>query len=421
MTDKNKKGGGLSHNYKVLGLSMKDAISIEVLQSAYKKKAREWHPDLNSHRIEEAAEKFREVQKAYNALLFLIKKEGGDLPPGVLNAHEFFSHFGHDHLASMTEETLEEISLSRAALGLSASGEGGATVGALDGKLMGKLKMWSRGPEYKADVKILDADGHFTDEAVKNILEFAIVYETANTVSKRKKVFGAHEVMSEDTSEYDVRLAEIIREWVYENYSRTSRFGWIHKSKAKYLAAKLTTEVEEVMAIAGTKSAVKVKAVSAMASGKYEEAQEIIHRDAYRFKEEKGEEIDEGEGDTGEKPKKTAKNKLTTEVLAVEKELKAIAAKCGFENNSMEEFFLFAGDPAVREENLVLDAMAGRIKSLAEKHAELQKALKLEVDKAPKSKAEKNAVKTKKDVEKIFKMLIDLSRDVLSLAEVRHT
>ena len=39
--------------------------AIENLKTTYKKLAREWHPDKNQHRKEEAEIKFKEITNAY--------------------------------------------------------------------------------------------------------------------------------------------------------------------------------------------------------------------------------------------------------------------------------------------------------------------------------------------------------------------
>ena len=51
--------------YEVLGIS-KNATEAEI-KSAFRKKAKEFHPDLNKDNPE-AAEKFKEAQEAYSVL-----------------------------------------------------------------------------------------------------------------------------------------------------------------------------------------------------------------------------------------------------------------------------------------------------------------------------------------------------------------
>lgn len=361
MATANKK---ISHSYGVLGLSKADAVTPETLKASYKKAAREWHPDLNTHRLEEAHERFSEIQKAYNALLFLLQKEGGDLPPGVLNAHEFFNHFGHDHLAEMTEETLEEISLSRAAMGLGHAGDGASTVGALDGKLMQKLKMWSCGPEYKTSVKILDTDGHFTDQAVRNILEFAMVYERADTEQKRKKVFGVHDVESNETDPYDVRLSQIIRQWVYDTYVRTARMGWIHKSRAKYLVAALSSEVRQLFQALSVAGAETVRVIDLLASSRFDDAASVVDSILSDLV------VDEEDspGDARRKPGGAR------EIKALASELDKIASKVKIKVGALASA---ARDEAAREENILLDAFADRILAIEARVKEIAPVVKV--------------------------------------------
>ncbi len=57
--------------YEILGVSRNS--SIQEIKSAYRKKALEWHPDRN--KAKNAAEKFKEVNKAYEVLADPQKKE----------------------------------------------------------------------------------------------------------------------------------------------------------------------------------------------------------------------------------------------------------------------------------------------------------------------------------------------------------
>ena len=338
--------------YGVLGLSKAEALTEDMLKSAYKKAARKWHPDLNTQRLEEAHEKFKEIQDAYNTLLFMLQKEGGDLPPGILNAHEFFKHFGHDHLAKMTEETLEEISLTRAAYGMGADGSSGGFVGALDGKLMQKMKLWARGPDFRGNIKILDTDGHFTDVAVRNILEFAFVYERADTDVKRRRIFGVHEVETSETDPYDVRLAHIIREWVYNAYVRTASMGWIHKSKAKYLVAKLGADCLEVFAALGVPTRRAMEVSDALAGERFEDCARAV--DAIRGEYEDG--GDGGEG--GGRGSASGRKKKASDIKALRKELETIASKVKIPAESLGAA---ARSEEERAGNILLDTLAERI------------------------------------------------------------
>lgn len=52
--------------YKILGIS-RDA-NENVIKEAYREKAKEWHPDRNLHRKEEAEKEFKEVVRAKEVL-----------------------------------------------------------------------------------------------------------------------------------------------------------------------------------------------------------------------------------------------------------------------------------------------------------------------------------------------------------------
>lgn len=62
--------------YEILGVD-KNA-SAEEIKSAYKKKAKQYHPDLNTSNPEEAAEKFKEVNEAYSVLSDETKRKNYD-------------------------------------------------------------------------------------------------------------------------------------------------------------------------------------------------------------------------------------------------------------------------------------------------------------------------------------------------------
>lgn len=232
----------MSKNYKKhyanLGLDPKEPLDFDVLKSAYKKVVREWHPDLNHHRIEEATEKFKEIVSSYEELIRILEVKGGEVKGAVMNAKEFFKHLGFDNLAEFTQDTLVEIDIERAANGLKYEGSGTAEM--VDSKLMKKLKLWARGTDFDASVKVLDDEGHFTPKAILNILEWATIYENYESGSKkdffsRLKVFlGAEDAPSEEDEESNRRLGSIIKEWVMANYIATSNLGYIHKSKYHY-------------------------------------------------------------------------------------------------------------------------------------------------------------------------------------------
>ena len=62
--------------YDVLGVG-KNATADEI-KSAYRKKAKQYHPDLNKDNPEEAAEKFKEVNEAYSVLSDETKRKNYD-------------------------------------------------------------------------------------------------------------------------------------------------------------------------------------------------------------------------------------------------------------------------------------------------------------------------------------------------------
>ena len=62
--------------YDVLGISK--GASQEEIKSAYRKKAKQYHPDLNKDNPEQAAEKFKEVNEAYSVLSDPQKKQNYD-------------------------------------------------------------------------------------------------------------------------------------------------------------------------------------------------------------------------------------------------------------------------------------------------------------------------------------------------------
>src|SRR4030081_3886778 len=52
--------------YKTLGVSK--SASTKEIKAAYRKLARQWHPDVNPTRKNEAEEKFKEISEAYEVL-----------------------------------------------------------------------------------------------------------------------------------------------------------------------------------------------------------------------------------------------------------------------------------------------------------------------------------------------------------------
>jgi len=80
--------------YKILGLNYKASgvVSEEEIKSAYRKLAKQWHPDIN--KLPEATEKFKQINLAYE---FLINNKNElDIDPffnidfGTINFDTFF-------------------------------------------------------------------------------------------------------------------------------------------------------------------------------------------------------------------------------------------------------------------------------------------------------------------------------------------
>lgn len=69
--------------YEILGVNK--SASIDEIKKAYRKKAKQYHPDLNPNN-KEAAEKFKEVNEAYEVLSDSQKKA----------AYDQFGHAGVD-------------------------------------------------------------------------------------------------------------------------------------------------------------------------------------------------------------------------------------------------------------------------------------------------------------------------------------
>lgn len=49
-------------------LEIDRTVSEEEIKKAYRRKALEWHPDKNHHRVDEATKKFALIQEAYEVL-----------------------------------------------------------------------------------------------------------------------------------------------------------------------------------------------------------------------------------------------------------------------------------------------------------------------------------------------------------------
>jgi DnaJ-class molecular chaperone len=52
--------------YELLGVDAN--VTDDELKKAYRKRALEWHPDKNHHRVEEATRRFAHIQEAYEVL-----------------------------------------------------------------------------------------------------------------------------------------------------------------------------------------------------------------------------------------------------------------------------------------------------------------------------------------------------------------
>ena len=78
--------------YQVLGLNRKDNPTKDDIKKAYRKLAKEWHPDRN--KSEEATSKFQEIQKAYDTLYDDNKRKEYDMELDGFNWNNLFNNNG---------------------------------------------------------------------------------------------------------------------------------------------------------------------------------------------------------------------------------------------------------------------------------------------------------------------------------------
>lgn len=76
--------------YQVLGLNRKDNPTKDDIKKAYRKLAKEWHPDRN--KSEEATGKFQEIQKAYDTLYDDNKRKEYDMELDGFNWNNLFNN-----------------------------------------------------------------------------------------------------------------------------------------------------------------------------------------------------------------------------------------------------------------------------------------------------------------------------------------
>ena len=83
--------------YKLLGVDPEDGP--DAIRQAYREKLKEWHPDKNSHRVEEAEAVTKTLNQAYTVLKNpesrkqydrMLRYTHGKNFDGILNEHEFW-------------------------------------------------------------------------------------------------------------------------------------------------------------------------------------------------------------------------------------------------------------------------------------------------------------------------------------------
>lgn len=232
-------------HYEALGLSRAKALTVEAVKKAYKKACLKYHPDVTKLDLEKARGLFSEVQDSYNALMFHLKKAGGELPANILTPAAFFSMIGMDELAEATSQNLHEINMNEAARSIGADDSDGA-VSILDAKIMKKITFWARG--VAGTDKIFDHLGHFSSDAVDNIIEMALYYKTAESDRrhlKRHSFFDELEAEDEkDDLDYSERMYSIISEWVHQNYTRIGQ-NWVHRTAIKIKLEQWLTKLSQ--------------------------------------------------------------------------------------------------------------------------------------------------------------------------------
>lgn len=242
----------LTVHLKNLNYDINTTLEVEAIKNAFKKRCREVHPDLNPE-MPEAEELFKQASNSYTSIMDYLTS--GRLPTDdvILNKKEFFSGAGLERASSLVAETIVEIDLERAAQSLRSEflstkagkgSEGSSMAAELDHMiLMDKLKLWSKGPEFES-IQTFDNDGYFTSQAIKNILEMAMVFEESGTVEIKRKFLGIE--FSDKTSlGSDRAMARLIREFVEKNYIRTTE-GYLPRSRVHKIKNILTKAVADL-------------------------------------------------------------------------------------------------------------------------------------------------------------------------------
>lgn len=343
-------------HYKTLGIKNTQVLDLETLKKAYKKQARLWHPDLNLENIEEAEREFKKVQAAYSELLFVLKKNAGELPANMLDPKEFFRHIGFDDLVGLTQETIVEINLERAARGLSFEGSGGATE-MINAKLMQKMRLWARGPDYQSGFSVIDSQGHFTDKAIRNILEYAILYEKADTIEKKRRFSDMEDEDYERDAAASIRLSTLIRTWIESHYVRIQKFGWTHKTKLIKWQEQVKAEIPTILKKLSVDDETTLMVSAAVESGRFKSAQAILSSL-----------LSDGAKDraTRSSSEKDAAKKREDKITA---ELKKLSVKIGVSLDDLPS--KLASEKEV-ESNLVLSMLAPRLRSLLDERDSLR-------------------------------------------------